>query len=165
MGKKEYSVGIVPGSFDPITLGHISVIKRAAELCEQVYVAVMINDQKEYMFTLDDRRAIAEAACGNMPNVRVISSDGMLFELAGELSAEVIIKGVRNETDREYELKMARYNAERNPDAKTLLLEAEESLVDMSSTAVRRVIGEGGALGAYLPENAIRKIEEINKRG
>ena len=105
--KKKYSIGIVPGSFDPITVGHVDVIRRAAELCEKVFVAVMINAEKKYMFTLDERREIAEAACENFQNVKVISSDGMLFELAKKLSAEVIIKGVRNEKDREYELSMA----------------------------------------------------------
>ena len=163
-GAKKYTIGVVPGSFDPITNGHLDVISRAAELCESVFVAVMINEQKEYMFTLAEREAIAEAACAGISGVRVISSSGMLYELCRALSAEVIIKGVRNDTDREYELKMAEYNTEHNPAATTLLLDASEGLQCLSSTAVREMINGGEDLSAYLPLAAIAKINEIKKR-
>ncbi len=159
--KKKYSIGIVPGSFDPITVGHVDVIRRAAELCEKVFVAVMINAEKKYMFTLDERREIAEAACENFQNVKVISSDGMLFELAKKLSAEVIIKGVRNEKDREYELSMARFNEEKYPTAKTLLLDADKSLSSVSSTLVREKIGENASLADYISPAALKKINKI----
>ena len=160
---KKYATGVVPGSFDPITNGHLDVIKRAAELCETVFVAVMINEQKEYMFTLPERKAIAEAACEGISGVRVISSSGMLFELCRELSCEVIIKGVRNDTDREYELKMAQYNSEHNPATITLLLDSKEELRDISSTEVRKILSEDGDLSAYLPERAMSKIKEIRR--
>ena len=164
MSEKKYKVGVVPGSFDPITVGHLDVIKRAAELCETVYVAVMINDAKEYMFTLPEREEIARAACDELSCVRVISSSGMLYELCRALSAEVIIKGVRNEIDREYELKMAEYNRAHNPDAETLLLDSGEGLSGVSSTAVREIINNGGDLGGFLPEGAIIKINEIRSK-
>ncbi len=158
---KKYSVGIVPGSFDPITVGHIDIIRRASEICETVYVAVMINAEKQYMFSLDERRDIAEVVCEAFLNVKVISSDGMLYALAKDLSAEVIIKGVRNEVDREYELKMARFNEEKYPAAKTLLLDADEALSSVSSTLVREKIGEKGSLCGYLSPRAIQKINKI----
>lgn len=161
MSKKRYGVGIVPGSFDPITFGHLDIIERASELCDRVFVAVMINDEKEYMFTLSEREAIAEAACEGLSNVQVISSSGMLYELCRSLSAEVIIKGVRNEIDREYELKMAEYNLEHNPDAETLLLDANEELTEVSSTSVREIINSGGKLEGYLPSAVIIKINKM----
>ena len=164
MSEKKYAVGIVPGSFDPITNGHVSVIKRAAELCERVYVAVMINSEKEYMFSLEERLEIAKAACEGMSQVDVISSEGMLYELARELSAEVIVKGVRNDVDREYELRMAEYNREHNPAVTTVLLEAESGLTDVSSTAVRKIIYENGELCTLLPKGAATKIKEIKSR-
>ena len=164
MSEKKYKAGVVPGSFDPITNGHLDVIARAAELCDTVFVAVMINDAKEYMFTLTERQEIAEAACKGLDNVRVISSRGMLYELCRTLSAEVIIKGVRNETDREYELKMAEYNTAHNPDTKTLLLDAREELTSLSSTAVREIIKVGGELSGLLPEGAITEINKITTR-
>ena len=161
MSKKIYGVGIVPGSFDPITFGHLDIIKRASGLCDVVFVAVMINDQKQYMFDLDARLSIAKAACEGMDNVSVISSRGMLFELARELSAEVIIKGVRNDVDREYEEKMAEYNSAMYPQAKTLLLEADSALTEVSSTSVRELINSGGELEGSLPRAVIIKINEM----
>ena len=164
MALKKYSVGIVPGSFDPITLGHIDVIRRASELCERVYVAVMINAEKEYMFSLDERREIARAACEDISNVEVISSEGMLYMLAEALSAEVIIKGVRNEKDREYELMMARFNEEKYPPAKTLLLEADEALSGISSTLVREGIINKGEIEELLSPRAMEKINKIKEK-
>ena len=106
---------------------------------------------------------IAEAACSDISGVEVMSSAGMLWELARDLCAEAIIKGVRNEIDREYELKMAEYNAAHNPDATTLLLDANEELTNVSSTAVREMIKENGELGRYLPDGVILKIKEIGR--
>ena len=103
-------IAIVPGSFDPITNGHIDIIRRAAELYDRVFVAVMINDQKKYRFTLEEREAIARAATEDMERVEVISSSGWLWELARDLGACAIVKGYRNETDLEYEKKMAEFN-------------------------------------------------------
>ena len=160
---KKYSVGIVPGSFDPITLGHVNIIERAAELCSCVYVAVMINAQKKYMFNIDERKRIAEAACAELDNVKVISSEGMLYELARELSAEAIIKGVRNEVDRAYELEMAKYNAEHYEKAVTVLLDADDSMLTLSSTLVREKIENGGSLVNLLPKGAIDEIKKIRK--
>lgn len=158
--EKKYKVGIVPGSFDPITVGHLDIICRAAELCERVVVAVMINADKKYMFTLDERKKIAESALEGAENVEVISSDGMLYELASTLSADAIIKGVRNERDREYEETMARYNSERCA-AETVLLDAAETLADVSSTAVRARIESSEPLESLLPDGAIKAIKKI----
>lgn len=163
MLQKKYKISIVPGSFDPITAGHVDVIRRAAEMSEKVYVAVMINDQKKYLFSLDERREIARAACVGIPCVEVISSSGMLWKLARDLGANAIIKGVRNETDREYELIMAKYNSEHYPSAKTVLLEASEELSDVSSTLVRGVIEKDGEIGKYMPKAAAELAEKIIK--
>ena len=163
---KKYKLGIVPGSFDPITKGHIDILSRAAELCDTLYLAVMINADKTYMFTLEERKRIAEAAVAEMgcEQIHVISSDGMLFELANSLCAEAIIKGVRNERDREYEEMMARYNSERCP-AVTVLLDADKTLTHVSSTFVRELIEKGSPLDALLPLASINEIKKIlNKK-
>ena len=148
--KKKYKVGIVPGSFDPITVGHLDVICRASELCERVVVAVMINAEKKYMFTLDERKRIAEAAVAGVSGVEVVASDGMLYELASALSADAIIKGVRNECDREYEETMAEYNSA-HCGAVTVLLDANEALTEVSSTLVREKISERASLNEWMP--------------
>ena len=96
------TVAIVPGSFDPITYGHIDIATRAAELYDKVYLAAMINDQKKYTFSIEERERIARAALCDIPNISVISSSGMLWKLAEELSADAIVKGYRNQTDYDY---------------------------------------------------------------
>ena len=160
---KAYKISVVPGSFDPITNGHVNIIRRAAEMSDKVYVAVMINEQKKYLFSLDERKMIAEAACSDISGVEVISSAGMLWELARDLCAEAIIKGVRNETDRAYELDMARYNSEHYPKAQTVLLDAGDGLAELSSTLVRGVIKETekGSLANYMPAAAADLAEKI----
>ena len=163
MSEKRERIAIVPGSFDPITLGHVSVARRAAELYDKVYLAVMINDQKQYMFTLEERARIARAATRDIEGLEVISSEGYLWKLAKELGAVALVKGVRNEKDREYELKMAEYNSAHYPEAETVLLECESGLEEISSTLVRERIASGVDLGEYLPSAALREIEEILK--
>ena len=133
----EKTVAIVPGSFDPITYGHIDIAKRAAKDYDIVYLAVMINDQKRYLFTLQEREEIARLALSGIENITVISSDGMLWKLAEELGADAIVKGYRNNVDYEYEMKMAEFNSRHNPKARTVLLKADQSLTTLSSTLLR----------------------------
>ena len=153
-------IAIVPGSFDPITNGHLDIIKKAAALYDKVYVAVMINDKKTYMFTLEERRIIAESATAEIDGVEVISSSGWLWKLAKDLGACAIVKGYRNEADLRYEQEMAVFNDAHNPEAKTVLLKAEEELEGISSTLIREKIRKGEELEGYLPEAAIEKIKE-----
>ncbi|MGM9682634.1 MAG: pantetheine-phosphate adenylyltransferase [Eubacteriales bacterium] len=163
MTEKKYRLGIVPGSFDPITCGHADIVGRALEICDSVVVAVMINPDKKYMFSIDERRRIAEAALAGKRGVRVISSEGMLWRLARELGADAIVKGVRNEDDRKYELEMARFNSEHFPSAVTVLLEAHGGLCTVSSTAVREKIKKHEELNGTVPDGAVGIIEEILK--
>ena len=161
MGASEKRIAIVPGSFDPITLGHLNIAKRASELYDVVYLAVMINADKSYMFSLDERRRIAEAATKDIENLSVISYEGYLYKLASELSAVALVKGVRNNVDREYELKMAEYNSAHYPEAKTVLLECDAGMSEISSTLVREKLESGEDLSHYLPESAIDEIRKI----
>ena len=157
-------IAVVPGSFDPITNGHIDVIRRATELYDKVFVAVMINDQKKYRFTLEEREAIARAALEGLERVEVISSCGWLWELAKNLGACAIVKGYRNETDLEYEQKMAEFNKEHNPDAETVLLKASDGLETLSSTVVRERMLNDEQIDGLLPEKAIDLIKKLTPR-
>ena len=157
-------IAVVPGSFDPITNGHIDVIRRATELYDKVFVAVMINDQKKYRFTLEEREAIARAALEGLERVEVISSRGWLWELARDLGACAIVKGYRNETDLEYEQKMAEFNKEHNPDAETVLLKASDGLETLSSTVVRERMLNDEQIDGLLPEKAIELIKKLTPR-
>lgn len=164
MSNDQKRIAIVPGSFDPITLGHVDIVQRAAERYDRVYVAVMINRDKKYMFTLSQREQIANAAIRHIPNATVISSEGMLWELAMQLGACALVKGYRNEIDREYEKKMAQFNAERYPEAKTELLLTQEGYAHISSTAVRERLLNGEPLTDYVPQAAIDEIYKIFPR-
>ena len=154
-------IAIVPGSFDPITYGHVDVIRRASELYDEVVVAVMINHAKSYLFTMEQRERLARIATASMERVRVLSSDGMLWKLAEDLGACAIVKGYRNETDYAYEMEMADYNRAHNPNAETVLLRADEKLSEVSSTVVREALKNGTDLSAYLPLTVAEEIAQI----
>ena len=155
------TVAIVPGSFDPITNGHIFVINEAAKRYDKVFVAVMINSDKEYMFTLDERKSIAIAAVRNISNVEVIASNGWLYELANSLNADAIVKGYRNNTDLKYEESMAKFNAEHAPNTKTVLVKSDYALINISSTLIRKKIINNETLNEFLPPDAIDEIKKI----
>ncbi len=161
MNDSSKKIAIVPGSFDPITYGHLSLVKEALKDYDKIYVAVMINADKEYCFTLSQRQEIAEAALDGMERVEVISSEGMLWQLAKDLGAVAIVRGYRNDTDLAYEQAMAQFNAKHYPSAKTVLLPSEDELSDLSSTVVRQSLRNGSSLSQYLPKKAIATIERI----
>lgn len=148
---------IIPGSFDPLTLGHLDVIERVSRLSDfdVVYVALLINPDKNYLFDTETRVKIAENACLGLPNVRVISDDGLLGSLCERLGTNVIIKGVRNARDFEYELKMAEWNKAHFPSVETLFLPCDPALSDISSTRVR----------ALLAEKKYDEVEKLLPRG
>jgi pantetheine-phosphate adenylyltransferase len=160
MTKKE-TIAIVPGSFDPITNGHIFVINEAVKLYDKVFVAVMINANKQYTFTLEERQRIAKAALRHMPQVEVIASDGWLYELANSLNADAIVKGYRNDVDLEYEKNMAEYNSKYAPNTKTVLIKTLDELSSVSSTLVRDKIKSKTDISDLLPKDAIDEINNI----
>ena len=154
---------VVPGSFDPITYGHIDIVKRAAKEYDTVYLAVMINESKKYLFDIEQRTEIAKAAVQDIANVQVISSKGMLWKLAQELDADAIVKGYRNQKDLDYELEMAKFNEEHYPKAKTALLKADPTLEGLSSTAVREKLSRGESIAELLPKTAADLVIKFYK--
>lgn len=142
-------VALIPGSYDPITLGHVDIIERAARKFDKVIVAVMNNDSakhdkslssKTYMFDMEKRLEFARLSVDHIENAEVISSSGMLIDLFDETGADVIVKGVRTAADLEYEMKHAKWNKEHNSRVETLFLPASEDLSSVSSTRVRELI-------------------------
>ncbi|MBQ9803053.1 MAG: pantetheine-phosphate adenylyltransferase [Clostridia bacterium] len=153
------SIAIVPGSFDPITEGHLNIVKRALTLYDEVVVAVMNNAAKTYMFDMDARAEMARRAVAGLNGVRVVADSGMLVDLFDRIGAEAIVKGVRNGEDLIYEQEMADYNLAHNPRAKTVLLEADASLDSLSSTRVREHILQG-KIPAGLPDGVLAYLSE-----
>ena len=154
-------IAVIPGSFDPITKGHLSIVERALKAYDKVYLAVMINPVKQYLFTMEQRTAIAVEALRPYDRVEVISSDGMLWQLAKELGACAIVKGYRNQTDYDYEMKMAEFNLQHNPDAPTVLYRSEETLCEVSSTRARENLLAGNLCDICLPESVLPLIERF----
>ncbi len=151
---------MLPGSYDPMTLGHLDVVRRASGIFERVFVALLVNPEKKYMFSVQDRIKIARLSCEGLDNVTVVYSEGYTADLAAELGCCALVKGIRNSTDFEYEENMARFNAERTVGLETLFLPAKNGLSDVSSTLVRRLIAEGNTAeaGKYLHRSVVSAL-------
>lgn len=159
--KNGKTIAIVPGSFDPITVGHLDIIRRAIRSFDEVIVAVMINDSKKYMFDIEERTEIVRAAVAEFEGVSVVSSEGMLWQLCRDLKVDAIVKGYRNQVDYEYEMLMAEYNEKHCPSAKTVLLKSDPALDHISSTLVRQKILGKADLDGLVPSSVIKKINDI----
>ena len=143
-------IAVVPGSFDPVTLGHVDIIRRASVLFDQVIVAAMINPEKQYCFTAEQRISFLKDAVKDLSNVTVEYSEDMLYRFVIEKNACAIVKGIRNGKDSEYEMWMAEYNREHAPNCDTLLLPADKSLAEVSSTAIKQMANDGQDITALV---------------
>ena len=157
------SIAIVPGSFDPITCGHLDIIKRALDVADEVVVAVMNNDAKTYTFDMETRAALARLAVAELDGVRVVADSGMLVDLFDRLDADVIVKGVRNEADFSYEQIQAAWNLAHNPRAKTVYLPSDPAYAHVSSTLARENLQKGESLEGVLAPSAIAWIDQSRK--
>ena len=158
---------LIPGSYDPITVGHLDIITRAAATFDRVVVAVMTNDMhkyvagvtpKVYLFDEAERADMARLACAHLQNVEVISATGRLIDLVDTVGADLIVKGVRNEADFAYEQTHALYNRAHNPRAETVYLPADASFDGISSTLARQMLKKGQDLSGILPPQVIQWI-------
>lgn len=154
---------IIPGSFDPMTLGHRDIVERTLKLFDRVIVAIMINPDKKGRFTFAERKRIAELTLSDLPQVTVLTADGYLVDLAAALKAVAIVKGVRNTEDFEYEQDMAVFNHNRNSVTETIYLPAYGDVVDISSTLARSLLDSGELLEGILAPEAIDYIESLGK--
>ena len=157
------SHALIPGSFDPMTLGHLDIVKRARAHYDKVTVAVLINEEKTYTYTLEQRTEIARLTLASYPEIDVVSDKGLLVDVFERIGADVIVKGVRNERDRIYEERMAIANKELNPRAKTVFLQAADDFEDISSTRVREIMAKGEIPEGMLAPAVIAYIQ--SKKG
>lgn len=151
---------ILPGSYDPVTLGHLAVIERASRIYDEVYAVVFVNPEKEYTFSIDDRVRMLILATDKLDNVIVSYSNGFVIDYMREHGIERIIKGYRNDTDLEYERKQAEYNLKFGGYETELWL-SEEPLRSISSTKAREMIERGEDLSEVLPESVIDYVSKI----
>ncbi len=154
------STVLFPGSFNPPTLGHIDLIRRASALYDQVIVAVLVNINKASLFTLEERVAMLEKCCAGFTNVRIISHHGLLVDLANSLNIKAVLRGVRTLVDFEYERNMASANRVMCPDIETLMLPSSPGLEGISSSVVRELLEWGKPVDGFVPEEILPYLKQ-----
>ena len=151
---------IYPGSFDPITKGHIDVIQRAAKLFDEVIVAVAFNDQKMSLFTPDERAVMIEEVVNGASNIRVVRFNGLLVEFAREEQAVAVVRGLRAVSDFEFEFQMALMNRKLEPTIETVFLTPREEYTYLSSRIVKEIARLGGNVDAFVPASVAKALAE-----
>ncbi len=150
---------IVPGSFDPVTLGHLDIIKRSAEIFDLVYVSILANSGKQHpLFSVPEREELIRRVTKDLKNVRVDSFSGLLVDYAREKNASAIVKGLRAVTDFEYEFQMALINKKLAPDIETLFMMTNGKYSYLSSSIVKEVASYGASLNELVPEEIMPDI-------
>ena len=153
-------IGVYPGSFDPITYGHLDVIERASRLFDRLIVGVLFNRNKKSLFSADERVKMICGVTSHLTNVDVVSFEGLSIDFARSYEAHVLVRGLRAVTDFEYELQMAQTNHAMCPDIDTIFLTTDLRYSYLSSSIVREVSAFGGDVSMFVPESIIPFLEE-----
>ena len=151
---------IYPGSFDPLTLGHLDMIKRSAKIVDELVIGVLNNSAKNSLFSLDERVSMIKEMTESMPNVTVASFDGLLVDYMKEINATIIVRGLRAVTDFEYGLQIAQTNHVENPEVETIFLTTSLQYSYLSSTIVKEFASYGGDISKFVPARFIDRIYE-----
>ena len=152
-------LAIVPGSFDPLTNGHVDIILRSAHLFERVLVGVLVNADKRPLFTADERVAIVREVFREYPNVEVEAFDGLLVDYARTRRASAIVRGIRAVSDFEYEFQMALMNRHLEPTLETVFMMPAEQYTYVSSRLIKEVMSLGGSITGLVPPGVERRLE------
>lgn len=159
------SIAICPGSFDPITLGHLNIIRRTAQIFDRVIVCIAVNSSKTApMFSIEERADMVRRAVSRYPNVTVDTSDGLLAEYARQYEGAVVVKGLRAASDFDYEFQMNLINKKINPELETMFLTSSEKYTFLSSSIVREMAKYGADLEGLVPNEIIPDIEKKAKQ-
>ena len=158
--------GIYPGSFDPVTFGHLDIIRRSAGLVDELIVGVLNNKAKSPLFSVKERVRMLNEVTKDMPNVRIVPFEGLLVDFARRSGASVVIRGLRAITDFEYELQMAQTNHKMEPEIETIFLTTSLDYSYLSSTTVKEVAAFGGDISQFVPEFVADCMKEkMNLKG
>lgn len=153
-------IAVYPGSFDPITNGHLDIVKRASRLYDKVIIGVLDNSSKKPMFSSIERKAMIDENIKDMPNVSCDVFSGLLVDFAKQNGATVIVKGLRTVADFEYEFQMALLNKALNPEYETMFMMTDSKYSYISSSMVKEVAKYNGELDGLVPQNVILKIKD-----
>jgi len=151
---------IYPGTFDPLTNGHLNIIQRSAELFDEVLVAVAKSSGKSPLFDLEQRVSMANEALASLSNVSVVLFDGLLVDFAKKHNANIVVRGIRSIADFEYEAQMAGMNRKMLPELETVFLTTHSDWADLSSTLVRDIARHGGDVSNFVPANIAKNISK-----
>lgn len=154
------STAVYPGSFDPITNGHLDIIHRASKIVDKLYVAVLVNRNKKYMFSSEERVEFIKKSTGGIANIEVVSYDGLLVDFCREKGANAIFKGLRAITDYEIEVQMALMNKRLENNVETVLLVSAVDHSFISSSIIKEVAFYGGDIAGLVPEHVREAILE-----
>ena len=157
-------IAVYPGTFDPCTNGHLSIIRRTAAVFDRVYVAILNNSTKKPLFSLEERIAFLKRITADLPNVEIESFSGMLIDYVHQKGGQVIIRGLRAVSDFEYEFQMALTNRKLAPDVETLFMATEAHYSYLSSSIVKEVAALGGCLDDLVPEEIREDILQKTKK-
>lgn len=157
------TTAIYPGSFDPITLGHLNIIRRASKIFDKVVVCVMVNSSKSPMFSLEERMELIERVVKRFPNVSVDTSDILLAEYAKRYQGAVLVKGLRAVSDFESEFQMAIINNKLNSNLETVFLTSSEKYTYISSSVVKEMARYGTDLKEFVPKEILNDVIERSK--
>jgi pantetheine-phosphate adenylyltransferase len=151
---------VYPGTFDPMTLGHVDLVRRAARLFNSVIVAVAAGHHKRTVFSLEERLAMAQEACAAWPNVRVMAFEGLLRDFVVGRGASVVVRGLRAVSDFEYEFQMAGMNRQLMPDVETLFLTPSDAYQFVSGTFVREIAMLGGDVSKFVAQPVLQRLQD-----
>ena len=151
-------VGIYAGSFDPITLGHLDIIKRAARITKKLIIAVLNNNAKKPAVSVEERVGLIRKVTKDIPGVEVMSFSGLTVDFAKEQNANVLVRGLRAVTDFEYELQIAQLNHKLNPDIDTIFLTTSVEYSYLSSSIVKEIASYGGDISQFVPPEVVRDV-------
>ena len=157
---KKMNIAIYPGSFDPITNGHLDIITRGAKIYDKLIVAVLVNVDKKCLFTIEERVELIKRVTKNLDNVEVLSFDGLLVDFAKMHNSKVILKGLRTMSDFEYEFQMALMNSKLNSEVETVFMMTSSAYSYVSSSSVKQVAKFGGSIKGLVPDELISDVME-----
>jgi pantetheine-phosphate adenylyltransferase len=149
---------VYAGSFDPVTLGHVDLMNRAARLFDRVIVAVGVHPTRKPLFSVEERIAMLKDAAVNIPNIEVMSFGGLLIDFCKQHDAHILIRGLRHSMDFEYELQIAQANADMAPDVETIFLPTASKYGFITASLVREIASHGGDVGRYVPPNVVSAL-------
>lgn len=152
--------GIYPGSFDPVTHGHLDVMERATRLFDEVLVAVARNSQKDALFSTEERMALLREAVAGLKKIKVVPLEGLLAKFAQEQEAQAVIRGLRAISDFEYEFQMALTNRKLAPEVETIFLMPREEYTYVSSRIIKEVASLGGQVSDFAPDCVCRALKK-----